>query len=384
MRISYSRFSTYETCPQQYKLLYVDRMPAPASPAMHFGAAVHEALSFLYDPRHLQRPSCGEVVEAFQRAWRSRENEVPQEQRDAYVEEGVGLLERHYESRAVREEGRRTAATEQFFNVPFEEEHTLTGFIDRVDVLPASGGLEVIDYKTSRRMPNYRDVEGSAQLAIYRMAADYLYPGREVTTKFLYLLHDYEMELRQTEEFLAETREAIRDVIVRIQLEDFDTNPGRHCDWCSCQEHCPLFRKPAVPEDLLEVDIAEVLRRYAEAEAEEKEAAARRAELRQTIEEYLDRSHAERVEGGSYLVERRKYKRVTSWDVERLRELLRPLGMWDRVTQVSSAAMRGLLSSKDLSREQKRDVESAAEYAETSHLRVKPSGGEEEPEDREE
>lgn len=370
MRISYSRLRAYQTCPQQFKLLYVDKVPVPTPASLHFGAAVHEALNFLYNPRHLKRPELEAVIEAFVRAWQTRDAQIAEEEKQAYFEHGVELLRRHYQSHAEPEEGRTTAATEQFFNIPLDGEHTLTGRIDRVDVLP-DNRLEIIDYKTTRRMPAQRDAEQDAQLAIYRMAADHLYPGREVITTLLYLQHDFEMRLTQTPEFLDEKRESIRDVIVRIELEDFDTNPGRHCDWCLVRDHCPLFRAPVVPDDL-DVDVGKLLAEYAEAEQEEKDAGARRAELRGAIEDYLDRCQAERVEGGGYVAERRSYKRVSRWDVERLREVLEPLGLWGTVTQVSSAAVRKLLKSGSVPAAQRSLIEAAAEYGETRQLRVKP------------
>ena len=382
MRISYSRFATYRMCPRQYKLQYVDRVRVPTAVQLHFGSAVHEALNFMYDPRHLRRPEVEQVVEAFVEAWRGREREVSEEQRQAYFEQGVEMLRRHWETHREREEGRSTAATEQFFNIPFDEGHLLTGRIDRVDVLPGNR-LEIVDYKTSRRMPAQRDMESNAQLAIYRMAADHLYPGREVTTTLVYLLHDFEMRLTQTEELLEETRDEIREVMAGIQGEEYEPTPGTHCDWCAYREHCPLFRAPVAPEDV-EVDVAALLREYAEVETEEKEAAARRGELKAALEEYLDRCETETVEGGGYVAERRSYKRVAGWDAERLRAALEPLGLWDRVTQVSSAGVRQVLSSGELSGGQKREIETAAEYRETKTLRVKPTAGDEDVEEMEE
>ena len=137
------------------------------------------------------------------------------------------------------------------------------------------------------------------------------------------------------------------------------------------------------PEDV-EVDVAALLREYAEVEAEEKEAAARRGELKAALEEYLDRCETETVEGGGYVAERRSYKRVAGWDAERLRAALEPLGLWDRVTQVSSAGVRQVLSSGELSGGQKREIETAAEYRETKTLRVKPTAGDEDVEEMEE
>lgn len=187
MRISYSRFATYQMCPQQYKLQYVDRVPVPTAVVLHFGSAVHEALNFMYDPRHLRMPELEAVVQE-----------------------------------------------------------------------------------------------------------------------------------------------------------------------------------------------------YVEADAAEGEAKQRKERAQALIHEYLDRCEAERAEGGGYVAERRRYKRVAGWDAERLRGVLGPLGLWDRATQVSSSAIKRLLGSGDLSGEQKREVETAAEYRETRTLRVKPAGGGEDAEETEE
>ncbi|GEM_PF-1122213 len=374
MRISYSRFSAYQTCPQRYRLQYVDRVPVPTPPEMHFGAAVHEALKALHEPNRLQPPSLEELVETFVHAWQARETEVPEDQRQAYFESGVDMLRRHHAAHGQPEEGRCTAATEQFFAVPFEENHTLVGVIDRVDVVEGRR-LEIIDYKTGRRMPAPRDMEKNAQLAIYRLAGEHLYPGREVSTKLWYLFHDYQMELEQSAQFLAEVREEIREAILGIEVEDFEPTPGDHCDWCAYRAHCPLFRAPRVPEDLSTLDIGALLKEYVELAAAESRAKARREELREVIGEYLDRCQTETVEGGGYVAARRKSLRVTGWDQRRLREVLDPLGLWERVTQVSSAAVRELLGWPELSREQRRAIESAADRVETTTIRVRRVGG---------
>ncbi len=370
MRISYSQFATYRRCPQLYRLQYIDKIVVPVGPELHFGAAVHDALNRMYDPGRLQMPELDEVVEAFLRSWRGREAQVTEDKRQAYFEQGVELLRRHYEKYAGAKDDRRTAATELRFNLRLPGEHSLRGRIDRVDVLPEKR-LEIIDYKTSRRMPPQETVEKNAQLAIYRMAADELYPGFEVTTTLFFLLHDHQMQTVQTEEFLDETKQDILDVLVSIELQEFDPNPGTHCEWCAFQKRCSLFRSPKEPENL-EIDIEAALRDYTEANSTEREARASKERAKELIHAYLDQCEAERVKRGGYLAERRHYKRITSWDVARLREMLAPLGKWDDVTQISTSSVRNLLRSGELSREIKRDIEEAAEYSETQVLRVKP------------
>jgi putative RecB family exonuclease len=369
VRISYTRFAVYRTCPQQYRLAYVDRIPVPTAPELLFGAAVHEALKFMYDPGHLRMPGLEEVVEAFVSAWQARAEEAPEDRRQPYFEQGVDILRRHYQAHAQREQGRYTAATEMFFSVPFADGHTLAGRFDRVDVLPGNR-LEVVDYKTSRRMPTQQAMEKEPQLAIYRMAAEHLYPGQEVTTALVYVVHDYEMRVTQTPAVLAELQEEIRYVLARLQTEQYDPTPGRHCDWCAYRAHCPLFRAPAPPTGE-EIDIVPLLREYAELSAQEKAAGERKAELQAHIEDYLDRCQAERAEAGGYVVERRTVKRVAGWDRDRLREVLGPLGLWEQVVDIRTAAVRALIASRRLTAEQRRQVEAAAQSSETKMLRVK-------------
>ena len=49
-RYSHSRLSSYERCPYQYKLQYVDRVKAPLGTTIEAfrGSIVHDALEWLY------------------------------------------------------------------------------------------------------------------------------------------------------------------------------------------------------------------------------------------------------------------------------------------------------------------------------------------------
>lgn len=380
MRISYSQFAAYRRCPHLYRLQYVDKIVVPVGPELHFGAAVHDALNRMYDPRQLERPELEAVVEAFVRSWRGREAQVPEPKRQAYFDQGVQLIQSHYAKHSEADKDRRTAATELRFSIALPGEHKLHGRIDRVDILPEKK-LEVIDYKTSRRMPPQEIVERDAQLAIYRMAADTLYPGFEVATTLFFLLHDHQMRTVQSTEFLEETRGDILDTVARIELEEFEPGPGPHCDWCAFRAHCELFRAPVEPEDL-EIDIAGAMSACVEASAAEKEARKRKEAAQHLIHDYLDQSQAERVESSGYVAERRRQKRVRQWDAALVRGLLEPIGKWEEVTQVNGAAVKRLLSDPSLSRAMKRDLEDAAEYADTKMLRVRPLADDEDIEEK--
>lgn len=380
MRISYSQFAAYRRCPHLYRLQYVDKIVVPVGPELHFGAAVHDALKHMYDPSHIAMPGLDEVVDAFVRSWRGREAQIPEEKRQAYFEEGVKLIQSHHAKHSTPDGERRTAATELWFAIALPGEHKLHGRIDRVDILPEKK-LEVIDYKTSRRMPPQDIVETDAQLAIYRMAADVLYPGFHVTTTLFFLLHDHQMRTVQSPEFLENARADILEVIARIELEEFEPEPGSYCDWCAFQAHCELFRAPVEPEGL-DIDIAGAMGEYAEASAAEKEAKLRKERAQDLIHAYLDQCQTERVESSGYVAERRRQRRIARWDAARLRELLEPIEKWDEVTQVNSSAVRRLLGDSTVPRELRHSLEEAAEYTETRVLRVRQLTDDEEIEER--
>jgi ATP-dependent helicase/DNAse subunit B len=51
LRLSYSSISTYEKCPFQYFLQYVERLEMPRSPALSFGSSLHGALERFHSGR---------------------------------------------------------------------------------------------------------------------------------------------------------------------------------------------------------------------------------------------------------------------------------------------------------------------------------------------
>jgi len=68
MRISYTQVSTYQRCPQQYKLQYVEPNSRPGGAGAAFGAALHETLNYMYTASGAPAPSLEDVVGASSRA----------------------------------------------------------------------------------------------------------------------------------------------------------------------------------------------------------------------------------------------------------------------------------------------------------------------------
>ena len=162
MKISYTQVTTYQRCPHKYQLAYVDRIPVPKTPNLHLGNVVHGALSFMHKPGNLALPAQEAIIAEFCRLWQAEQAEIPEDQRDSYFQQGVEMLQRHYAREQSHTDRRQTATVEQYFSIPFAQDDNIAGRIDRVDVLD-NGVLEVLDYKTGRRMPAQTDVNADLQ-----------------------------------------------------------------------------------------------------------------------------------------------------------------------------------------------------------------------------
>jgi RecB family exonuclease len=190
MRLSYSSISTYETCPAKFKFQYEDRVPSQPSPALSFGDSLHRALYHFHNRPVPVAPSLEELHELLDLVW-VREGFTADGEERMYRDHGRQVLAQYHRDNA--DTYRIPAALEFRFHLEVEGVQ-LNGTIDRLDRIPG-GGYEIIDYKTSRRLPPAAVVERDLQLSIYFLAAKevwgieperltlyFLLPGQRMTT----------------------------------------------------------------------------------------------------------------------------------------------------------------------------------------------------------
>jgi putative RecB family exonuclease len=388
MKISYTQVTTYQRCPHKYQLAYVDRIPVPKTPNLHLGNVVHGALSFMHKPGNLALPAQEAVIAEFCRLWQAEQAEIPEDQRDQYFQQGVEMLQRHYAREQSHTDRRQTATVEQYFSIPFAQDDNIAGRIDRVDVLD-NGVLEVLDYKTGRRMPAQTDVNADLQLAIYRLAAqELLYPGKTVVTSFYYLLHGLTFTAEHTPRQLEEMKAEITDIIGNIEKGEFSPRVDRSCDWCDYRSHCLVF-KPAVVSDAERADIDALIKDLADLEtlrkankAEAKEQDKRYAELAGAILDWLNNAGTRFYETDRYRVLSAILTRTT-YPAAAIKEILEPLGLWEKVLadNILKKKLDELLKKEPLSPMVKRQLLATGEKKETSVVKLTRLGDNEEEEE---
>lgn len=358
MKTSYSALDTFRSCPQKYKFQEIDRIRVPKSKEAVFGTIVHQTLKFLYS----QEPAVPAIEEALryfrdhwpldgsvaQTLWANEQEEA------AYRADGERMVAEYY--RAAFPHFSRTVAVEAPFEVSVEdkasgETHLLRGKIDRIDKHP-DGAFEIVDYKTSRRMPAQSSVDDDLQLSLYQLGLAERWPNLEMPKVKLtlhFLRHGLAVSTSRTEAKIAETKVEVVRLISEIKKSDFRPMPGPLCDWCGHKPICPMWRH-LYEKDTAEMDpgtVREKLKEFFEHKKTVADSDARLAELRKEIESYLDARGLDRVFGDEGHITRLKVARST-YDLSKLKEILEPLGKWEAMLAVDSAKLKQLMSELPL------------------------------------
>ena len=381
--LSYSSYRTYLECPLRWKFLYIDKLPEAPRGYFTFGRVVHSVLEALVRPMVL--PSARRVGEAesqrtldewhapsgpapttwmtteellalYDRSWLSDGYASPEEE-NRYRALGRELLLRYHDL-LLREQPHPVAVEEhleaRWDGIPIH------GYVDRIDRTPA-GGLEVVDYKTSRDLSN-EDARDSDQLSLYQVLVEsnYSEPVEKLTLYHLRSLTPLRTAPRERGALLT-LHDRLGTVTDGIRSDAFEPNPGRQCSRCDFQSRCPEFRTVPVADGERLRDLVD---RFEALRAEEHRL---ESDLRRTAEE-LHRAAEElgvhRVPGSRSVAIRRK-EVAWQYSLDRVRPLLERSGVSDRVAGGTTEEVRRLVRDPTVDPEVRRRV------AETGARRVK-------------
>jgi RecB family exonuclease len=235
MRMSYSALNSYEKCPLAYRFQYVDGLEVEPTPYLSFGKSLHSALEWLYDRSTPDPPTLEGFLSFLDSCWTSEGYATPDEER-SYLDHGREVLTRFYYKNI--EPFRLPVAVEERFELD-KGSFVLSGVIDRVDRNP-DGSYEIIDYKTSRRLPEINRLRDDLQLPIYQLACQEVWGITPSKLSFYYVVHNQRYSTRPYDdnrlELVLERLHAAAEAIAR---GDFPATPNRLCPWCSYQDICP-------------------------------------------------------------------------------------------------------------------------------------------------
>ncbi len=381
MRTSYSVIQTYLQCPQKYKFEAIDKIRMPKSREAIFGTLIHSALRFMFS-RDPLFPTLDEVVHRFRQGFlQSREAfeaeskndplKLPwtAEEQKIYLERGIKMLKNFYERNAPWNFS--VVDLESRFEITLADEktgtiHILAGIMDRIDKTH-EGAYEIIDYKTSKRMPSQENIDNDLQLSLYAMGLQKRWPHlktEDVKLSLYFLAHQEKLSTKPTPHSVERTKThvlaAIGEIETRIaEKKDFEPMPGPLCDWCAYKPMCPAWKhlyKKQVVSSKEQGKIEDTLREYFSLKSLTQQNEKRIDELQAYIKDYMDAEGLTRVFGDQGTVSKKIVQRY-EYDFEKIKTILSPIGKWEEVLKADATKLQKVM--REVPEEIRRAIEDA-------------------------
>lgn len=236
LTLSYSKITTYQSCPLKYKFYYLDKIPTPPKFYFTFGNTLHKVVEFFYKDSTLR--TVEEILTYYHQQWSSEGFNPRQEQ--SYKAEGELILRRFHEKYSLD------------YQAPLYCEYPITltlgevrvnGIIDRLDnYLPT--GVKIVDYKTGKTFTP-ENISNNLQLIIYQLAIEQSL-GLKVLQVCLYHLNtntEYCVP-GYSQDQLNYGKHTILEVANLIGQGKFQPSyEASKCNRCDYREICPAYKE---------------------------------------------------------------------------------------------------------------------------------------------
>ena len=362
---SHSRLSTYETCPLQYKLKYIDKIEVEEEEGIEafLGSRVHEALEKLYrDFRYSKLLTLDELARYYNNLWDKNWNDavvITKKDYSAknYKDTGIKCIEDYYSRYAPFNQAVTMGIEEPIsFSLSGDGKYKIRGYIDRLD-RTKDNIYEVHDYKTSGSLPLQEYVDDDRQLALYEIGIREKFPDvKEVRLVWHYLIFDTEISSKRTPEQLLDLRKETIALIDAIEADkEFKHKESNLCGWCDYWTYCPAKKHLAKvdalpPEEFLSDDGVTLVNKYVSAWNRSKEADAEKERLKEQLVAYAKKEDLETIQGSDHTVkvtlkEGLNFPGKNDPEREAIEKLIKDAGLWDEVSMLDNKALQDAIES---------------------------------------
>jgi len=367
---SHSRLSSFEQCPQKYKLHYIDRVESEVEESIEafLGVRTHEALEKHYrDLQHQKMNSLDDILIFLNEEWEKNWNDsiviVKKDYNQDHYRKMAEKFITDYYKRYEPFNQSKTIALEDRILINLDEsgDFKLQGYIDRLSEVK-DGYYEIHDYKTNSRLPMPEYIEQDRQLALYSIGVKERYPdAKDIRLVWHFLAFNKELDSTRTDEELVELKRNTIELIDRIEREDkFPTKPSGLCDWCEykpiCRHWSHLYKIEGKPANEYLNDSGVILvNRYVELQQKKKQVTmdlyAEIEKVEEAIKYFAEKENVDVVFGSNNKVrittsERYSFPPKNSKEREELEKLLKEEVKWDDVTQLDTAAINKIMQEK--------------------------------------
>ena len=262
---SFTQLAAFNTCPYQYKLAHILKVPVRGRSSFSFGKSIHNTLyefvkrvqeasskkqenlfgvSSVASQPAAPAVSEGELLEIYEQQWLDEWFDSKKQKQD-YYQEGRRMLKDFYQQflknppKIFHYQGK--PALEVEFKLKLGE-YVLKGKIDRID--EAEGGVRLLDYKTGKSEGKEKiSKEDKTQLLLYQIAAEESLGLNPVELCYYYLDGGGAVSFLGSEKEKSGLKSKIIADIEQIKHSDFVPKPGWHCQFCDFRSICEFANK---------------------------------------------------------------------------------------------------------------------------------------------
>jgi hypothetical protein len=240
---SFSKFDTYDRCPQAYKLTYIDKIPVIKSDALTVGGIVHQIIAAYI--KHLTKTGRVSDLEKLQQLTRQLGGAGPHElYRD--IEDIMSLFANSF---ILNFPGNILVEQEVAFDRQWQQVDWLDPkvfFRAKIDLLvDTKEQAYIIDWKTDRSIPSPSAVHSSVQLLTYAYIASLLLPETEqFLIQFFYLHYNARPSRTLCRDEVSHIPALISAKANTIERErKFEPRLNPNCGWCGVRHHCTAYHE---------------------------------------------------------------------------------------------------------------------------------------------
>jgi len=226
---SFSRLSTFESCPRKFQNTYILKLPGLASDttALDKGSYIHHCLEVWPSaPSQFFNLSVEQIEQYDKIILRFVQSDIGQKILKAPVTIGKEL-----------DFGLDRTLTPCSF---LDSSALLRGSIDRLNYNLNTNTLEVYDYKSGKyKEPRFQSFKQVMMYALWIFRNPLFNCIEQIKTSYVYVEHNMENELIMDRKYIKVYFKEYLDIIKSLEsTEDFKMNRTKLCDWCQYNEQC--------------------------------------------------------------------------------------------------------------------------------------------------
>ena len=253
IKYSYSKLNTFKSCPQQYKIIYIDKNRNPHESIEAFmGKRVHEVLEWLYLKKDLKDNLIlfDVLMDKYEEVWNDNWHDSIFIARCKYNHQsyntnvvykiGLECLKNYYSlfnNKGYFKES--ILEVEYKFNVKIGN-YIFRGFIDRID-MDSNGTIDIIDYKTGKKDKSLYQANNDFQLAIYYLALRNLYKDNRIRLNFYNLRSKNIVKAEYNNDKVDKLIKKIKCAVFDIEnANEYMAKESLLCEWCHYWNECEV------------------------------------------------------------------------------------------------------------------------------------------------